>query len=312
MVSKYSYKKIEWVDLVAPTEDEVEACAESYSIPDAVKEELLRPTPRGRVDLYENVVYLVLHFPSVLNFGIKKNNSTYEVQDDEFNFVITENAIITVHPRKSSVLSEIAEKFDSPIREGLPMFKGSSQDFFFTLLTQLYRNATHQVSDFDDILQSIKEDIFDGKESKMVGRISTINHYLLDVKQITRFHGDILNSLETIGKDFFGHSFPIKFSGVFGEYNKMSALLESHREILADLRTTNDSLLQTTNNDAIRVLTIITVIMLPLTLISGIFGMNTSPDFVVLDSKRSIMVMFVFMFTIALSMYIYFKSKKWL
>ncbi len=312
MVSKYSYKKITWVDLISPTVEEVEACAETYGIPDAVKEEILRPTPRGRVDLYDDVVYLVLHFPDISNFSCKSNNSECEVLDEEFNFVVTKDAVLTIHPRKSEVLNNMAEKFDSPIIDGMPMFKGSSHDFFFSLLVQLYRGATHQVSDFDDVLQSIKEDIFDKKEAKMVGRISTVNHYLLDVKQITRFHGDILNSLDTIGKDFFGHTFPLKSSSVFGEYNKMTALLESHREILADLRITNDSLLQTSNNDAIRILTIITVIMLPLTLVTGFFGMNTFDGVEIIQGYDSIAFIALSMFVIAFSMYIYFKSKKWL
>lgn len=312
MVSKHTFKKIQWVDLTSPTEEEVIACAESYSIPDPIKEELLRPTPRGRVDIHDDVVYVVLHFPSISNLSCKKDLYGCDVQDDEYNFVLTKDALITVHQRKSPILSSLGEKFDSPIREGLPMFKGNSEDFFFNVLIELYKNAATQISDFDDVLQSIKENIFKGKESKMVSRISTVNHYLLDVKQITRFHGDILNSLEKVGKERFSHNFSIKFSSILGEYNKMSALLESHREILGDLRTTNDSLLQTANNDAIRVLTIITVIMLPLTLIAGIFGMNTSEDFIVLHSKESILLLFAFMLVISFSMYFYFKIKKWL
>ncbi len=312
MVSKYTFKKIEWVDLVSPTNEEVEATAESYNIPDSIKEELLRPTPRGRVDVHDDFVYVVLHFPFISNISCRYDMYGCDVLDDEYNFVLTKDALITVHQRKSPVLAHISEKFDSPIREGLSVLRGNSEEFFFNLLIELYRNAAHQISDFDDVLQDIKVNIFKGKESKMVSRISTVNHYLLDVKQITRYHGDILNSLEKVGKDRFSHNFSIKFSSILGEYNKMSALLESHREILGDLRTTNDSLLQTANNDAIRVLTIITVIMLPLTLITGFFGMNTSPSLVILDSRSAMLELIGFMAFVAISMYFYFKFKKWI
>ena len=91
--------------------------------------------------------------------------------------------------------------------------------------------------------------------------------------------------------------------------DKTENLLNGNKEILDDLRITNDSLLTAHTNDTIKKLTVMTFIMLPLTLITGIFGMNIS--FEIIENKIDFLVVLGAMMTIALFMYIYFRKKKW-
>ena len=92
------------------------------------------------------------------------------------------------------------------------------------------------------------------------------------------------------------------------EYNKSISVIESHKEIVDDLRDTNDSLLANKTNDTIRTLTIITFLMSPATVISSLFMMNT--DFILTRSQFYIVL--GAMFATSLVTFIYFKLKKWL
>jgi magnesium transporter len=87
--------------------------------------------------------------------------------------------------------------------------------------------------------------------------------------------------------------------------------LDSTREYLLEIRRTNDSLLATKQNEIMKNLTIMTFIMLPLTLITGIFGMNTHPT-PILEMKNDFWVVIFLMIIVSITTTIFFKWKKWM
>ena len=86
-------------------------------------------------------------------------------------------------------------------------------------------------------------------------------------------------------------------------------MLAGHKEILEDLHLTNDSLLTTKTNATIKRLTILSFIMLPLTLISGIFGMNSDISFI--ENTQEFFLVICAMISVAIIMFLYFKSRKY-
>jgi magnesium transporter len=88
--------------------------------------------------------------------------------------------------------------------------------------------------------------------------------------------------------------------------------MEIGKEILNDLRETNDSLLTTKTNAAMRRLTAMTFTLLPITLITGIFGMNTANDALIIKNSHELLLVLILMVLIGLIMLVYFRGKKWL
>jgi magnesium transporter len=86
--------------------------------------------------------------------------------------------------------------------------------------------------------------------------------------------------------------------------------MASHKEILNDLKDTNDALLTSKTNETIKVLTIISFIMLPLTLITGVFGMNS--EIVFISSFRDFLVVLSAMVLTGAVLILYFRRKRWL
>jgi magnesium transporter len=162
----------------------------------------------------------------------------------------------------------------------------------------------------DDTIHDIEHRIFEGKESEMVSSISSLNRTLVDFKQAVRFHGETLASLERTGTEFFGASFAYYLSVITGEYRKIQKTIDDHKEILRDLRETNDSLLTAKTNDIITKLTILNFIMLPLGLITWIFGMSMNTPLI--QSANDFYLVLGAMVVTGLVMFIYFRTKKWL
>ncbi len=303
MVSKYKYKNLTWVDLLNPTREELDHIKEEYAFSDLILEEMINPTIRSKVDLYEDILYLVLHFPDL---PISKEKKI----DHEIDFIIGKNFLITTRYAPLETFDEFARIFDSEAYFKKKV-RGEHSGFLFIYFTrELYKNAIKDLESVDDMLRDIEEDIFQGKEVQMVSSISILNRKLLDFKQCIRFHNDVLRSFEMAGKQFFGESFSYYLTTVIGEYEKLKSVVDGNKEILRDLRETNDSLLTTKTNHTIKTLTIVTFIMLPLTLITGIFGMNTPLPLI--DSTNDFILVIVAMLLLATVMIIYFRNKKWL
>jgi magnesium transporter len=96
-----------------------------------------------------------------------------------------------------------------------------------------------------------------------------------------------------------------------GEYLKVEEMLQDQKEILVDLRSTNDSLLSTKTNEIMKLLTATTFLMLPATLIGALFGMNTVGTPLIGHAYDFYIVVGI-MFVIAFSTFLYFKHKRWI
>lgn len=303
MISKYTYNGITWVDMQSPTTEEIFHLVDEFSIPPLVAEEFVAETVRSKVDVYDNLIYLVLHFP-ILNQ--RKNSKT----EQEIDFVIGKNFLITIHYELQNPLHEFFKKFELHSLVDKKSAGDHASYLFYHIIKELYKNVTNELEKMHPEMKDVERGIFEGREKETVRIISEVNRRLLDFKQAMRFHNQTLKSFESAGKKFFEPDFAYYLEEIIGEYNKIESVLDSHKDILNDLRETNDSLLSLKTNETIKNLTIMNFIMLPLGLITGIFGMNTSE--VLLKNQYDFYIVIGAMTFTGLVMLLYFKFKKWL
>jgi magnesium transporter len=159
-------------------------------------------------------------------------------------------------------------------------------------------------------MRKIERKIFEGKESLMVREISETHRRILDIKQAIRFHEETLRTFSSASKQFFGPEFTHDMETVASEYYKVASTLDGHKELLKDLKETNDSLLSTKTNQVMKVLTFITFTALPFTLTAGILGMNA--PFTTNISAETVLFVFGIASLIGIGVYIYFRKRNWL
>jgi magnesium transporter len=303
MISKYTYKGLTWVDLESPTEEELVHIMEDYSIPILVGEEMHTKSFQSKVDLYPSFIYLILHFPQVSH----KNNKSSE---KEIDFIVGSDFIITTHYEFIESLHEFSKTFEVDSILEKRMDVDHAGFLFYHLIKTLYSHSRYQLNDINLLLKETEKKIFEGTEGQIVVMISNINRTLLDFRQALRFHKEVLSSFELSAKQFFGEKFGYYLSAIINEYNKTQATLDSHKEILDDLRDTNDSLLANKSGETIRMLTIITFLISPVTVISTFFIMNT--DFIVIRTPFQFFMIIVAMLLSSTLAFIFLKYKKWL
>ena len=304
MIIRHQYKNLTWVDLESPTKEEVREIMEEYNIHPLVADELLSPTLRPKVDLYDNLIYLIMHFPVLYNMHGKSGGQ-------EIDFVIGKDFLVTTHYELIDPLHEFSKVFEVNSILDKSNIGTHAGFLFFYIIKELYRGLTVELDHISEELETIEDRIFKGEEAQMVESISRVNRDLLNVKQAIRPHKEVLDSFETAGKQFFGKEFAYHLQSISGEYYKVFNILEGQKETLLDLRTTNDSLLTTKTNEIMKILTIVAFITFPLTLIAGIFGMNA--EYIpFIGHEKDFFIILGLMVVTVLMMFTFFKFKKWM
>lgn len=304
MVTKNTYKNLTWIDVESPTRADVRDLMKEHEIHPHVAEELLSQTQRPHLDVYDEYFYLVLHFPTIRHTDSNEKNH-------EVNFLIGKNKVITVRYDRIGSLDKFKAELEmDDILDKAVTAKHAGFMFYFMILS-LYRSLDDELDYIEGALETIQDEIFKGREREMVEELSRASHDIIGIKQTMQHQEQILPLLEDVGKKFFGPLFAKKLNDVKKQYNHVVREVKNLQELLTELRTTNDSLLSTKQNEVMKILTILAFITFPLSLIATIFGMNTK-TLPIVGMSGDFWIIFALMVALTGAFFAFFKYKKWL
>ena len=270
-----------------------------------VLDELINPTPRPRVERHKDYLFMVLYYP-MYNVETRKTSSR------ELSIIVTKKAVITSHYKPIPPLKTLFDgcRFHKQSQQTY-MSEGSGQLVYY-ILSAFWKNCFKKLEKIDERIDNIQKYIFSGQEKEMVLEISLVKIDIINFWRIIEPQKEVLDSLLKEGLTFFGQILLPHFSDVLGTYERVSNNLETDKETILALEDTNQSLLSTRINEVMKVLTTFSVIMLPLTLIASIWGMNFPKSLPLSNSPAGFWLVFILMTIILLVMVIYFRKKKWL
>ena len=300
MVSTYHHDKLTWIDLESPSVEEITQLVKTNHIHPLVGQELLSPTYRSKVDYYKNHIYLILHFPTL---GRGPHGET----TNEIDFIISKNTLITVHYAPFPSLYTFRKSLEtcSVLERGCGFEHAGA--LFFYMVRDLYKESEAYLDVLLKNIRRAEEKIFSGEEGEMVSAVSDVHRKLLDFKEATRFHKDVLESFKEAGNGLFGKEYGLYTESLLGDYYKVWNIIESLRETVLDLRDTNDSLLTYKTNEVIKFLTMLTFIALPLSIVPNFFTTD-----VIVGQEHNLFAIFAITLVLSLLMYFFFKFKRWI
>jgi magnesium transporter len=287
----------------SPTTDEVREIMEEFDIHPIAADELLGPSLRPKVDHYENFIYLILHFPAIRH--------SHQAKSQEVDFIIGKKFLITVRYELLDPLHKFSKVFEVNSILDKSDIGDHAGFLFFYMIRKIYASLVHELAVIADTLKSVEERVFRGEERAMVIELSTIHRDLLEFHRALRMHRSVLQSLSVAAGEFFGKSFVHYTENIIGEYLKVEEVLQDERDVLNDLRATNDSLLTTKTNEIMKRLTATTFLLLPANLIGALFGMNTH-ETPIIGHAYDFYIIAGIMFSVAYLTYFFFRYKKWI
>jgi magnesium transporter len=159
-------------------------------------------------------------------------------------------------------------------------------------------------------LEHIEDEVFEGSSQEVVRDISNVKQEIINFRKIVRPQRTVFGDLERTKQRYIPDDLDLYFDDIVDASERIWQMLEGYKETVEALEATNESVISHRVNDVLRVLTAFSVIMLPLTLIASIFGMNvrvpgehqTHPFWIIIGA----------MVLILCGMLAYFRRRGWL
>jgi magnesium transporter len=123
-------------------------------------------------------------------------------------------------------------------------------------------------------LEQLEEDIFEGRGEDVVRDISNVKQEIINFRKIIRPERTVLRDLERTKQRYLADELEIYFDDINDASERIWDMLENYKEVVEALEDTNESVISHRVNSILRVLTAITVIVMPLTLLASLWGMN--------------------------------------
>jgi magnesium transporter len=299
-----------WLHLEAPTHEEVQELAARFGWHPLDVEDVLSRRERPKVDAYteaEGAGYLfaVLHFP-VYDATVGRLNA------GELDVFVGPDYLVTLPTVELKPLSRLFQRCvdNEELRHSL--FSRGSGRLLYEILDDLYDYCFPILDKIALKLRQIDEEIDDlGPRAKdRVRDIHKVKQEIISYRKIVRPQRPTLRLLERGVERFLPEELELYFDDIVDASERIWDLLDNYKEVVEALEDTNESLISHQQNDILYVLTIFSVVMLPLTFITGFFGMNVRfPGF---NSASGFIATIASMIVVVGAMLGFFRWKKWL
>lgn len=305
MVTRHARGSITWIDMESPTRQEVAEVVKEFGIDARVEEEIVTPTPYPLVVSSPAYQYLILHFPTTDPRG--------GARSQEIDFIVGKDFMVTARYEVIDSIHNLHKVFEAEELLGLPSKRANPEGLLERILRHLYSSLGEETEQIARMLERIEGEIFSGRERQNVVNISKVSRILLRFDTTLRRHEDPLTTFlrALTESEFFGSDFAHHARHILAERNHAASLVASYRAAANELRETNDSLLNSNQNEIIKRLTVITFAAFPLTIITGTFGMN-SQNIPFTNLPYFFPLVVCVMIFAAGSLLLYFRHKKWI
>jgi magnesium transporter len=253
-----------------------------------------------------NYCFLLLQFPVF-------NRQLRTIDAEEVNFFVGQNYLITAHRRVLPPLVEFFNLCESDKFYSEQYLNGDNLTLLYEIIVRLQEYCYPIMDHVSLDVQNIEKNIFAGREREMVKEILLIKRNILNFRKIMEAHKDVLQKLtKGNGKIISGEKMKVYYNDLIEHTKDIWDILNGQKEMIEALEDTNTSLISFKLSDIMRLLTIFSVTILPLSLLAGIFGMNITNAMPLVHHPLGFWVVIITLAIIALSMFLVFKRKRWL
>jgi magnesium transporter len=294
-----------WIHLDAPTLELAQELAGRFGWHPLDVEDVLSKRQRPKVDHYadEGYLFTVLHFP-VYDPAIQRLNAA------ELDAFVGPDYLVTLPTRELRPITNLFRRCqdDDAFREQL--FPKGSGRLLYEVLDDLFDYCFPILDKIGHKLDSLEDDVFEGRSEEVVRDISNVKQEIISYRKIVKPERSTLRVLERHVERFLPEELELYFDDIVDAAERIWDILDNYKEVVEALEDTNESVIQHRQNDVLRVLTVFSVILLPLTLITGFFGMNVHfPGF---ETAWAFWVIFAGMVSALVALLGFFRFKRWL
>jgi magnesium transporter len=279
----------------------MEEISTAFNFDQLVMAEVLDTESRPKILDYDNCTLISIKM-------LQQNSKTGLIEVENLSLILTKSVLITFQERKGDVFEPVRER----IRKQKKRIRNGGTDYLtFALLDIVIDNYLYVISLLGEKIETLEENLLLNPTKNVIKEINNYKRELNFLRKSIKPAKEMIFSLAKMESEFITESTYVHFKELQDNISQANESSDSYREILSDQLNIYHTTISAKLNDIMKFLTVFSVVFIPLTFIAGIYGTNFDhlPE---LHFKYSYFIMLGIMFIVAISMLLYFKTKKWM
>src|SRR3954469_5499529 len=296
---------LRWVNIERPGALERSWLEENFDFHALDLEDVLSRNQRPKIDVYDDYLFIVLHLPI---FDPKAGR----LGTGELDLFVGPDYVVTIPNLPLQPVEYLFERCRAKEELREQLFSRGSGYLLYRLVDDSFDYCFPMLRKIGNKLDALEDQIFEERAEEVVRDISNVKQEIINFRKVVRPQRPVLRELEKVKQRYLASDFDLEiyFDDIVDAHERIWDMLENYKEVAEALEETNESVISHRLNDILRVLTSISVVILPLTLIASVMGMNTwVPD---QGDPGGFFVVLGLMALVLIGLVAYFRRRKWL
>jgi len=311
-------EKTSWIHLVNPSNHEINNIVDKYDLHEIIEEDLKESNTQDKIDVYDNSLFLVLHFPKY-HLDTKKHYS------NEFNIIISNNFIFSFSKHTTKTIKSIKYNYMKERKEQNKESKENKENreerelksspyyILYKILDELLDKTLLWLKKYNKELLAIEDEIFDKWDNinnDLLWILLRKSRNITFLKNLMQPHEEIVEELNKATIKLHQWDLEVYFEDLQYKIDKIMNTIKRFSDNTESISSKYNTLVTMKTNTVVSLLTTVTVVIGFLTLITGFYGMNVSLPGQNSPSMR--VFISIIMLLLAIIMLLIFKKKDWL
>jgi len=294
-------KSLLWIDFSDIDDSDIDFLTSTFNIHPLTVEDFIMPNARPKIENFNDYLYLIM-------FSLQApSNNAGKLKANELDCCLGKNFLITYHEASVGPLASCKDK----VRKQSPIVKNGSDMLLYSILDACIDSYFPVIQEFDARVDEMSDELFTDPSKETLKKIYNLKNSVMYLRRAIGPQADIIN-LVTRGDFTFIHpANHMYFRNIYDNLLRLNDLVGTSRDIITGAMEAYVSVVSNRLNEIMKTLTVIATIMMPLTLIASIYGMNFKhmPE---LEHKMGYPFVITLMALITVTMLLYFKRRRWL
>ena len=291
-----------WVDMEAPTEADERVLLDVFKFHPLTVEDCRENRHYPKIEEFEGYLYFIIH-------GVTADISPERFNTIELDGFLGRNYVITYHHEMFRSINNVKQL----LRTTPVACQRGTAFLLHQILDQVVDYYSPVLDDFDDRIDKLEDDIFTLRRpnNMILSEIMDLKRSVLRLRRISGKQMDILHRMSRGEFALITEDMRPFYRDVYDHLVRVVDLAENYRDLISGSLEAYLSVVSNRLNEIMKVLTIFSAIMLPLTFIAGVYGMNfeNMPE---LHSRYGYYAVWVIMLVVAVAMLLFFRARGWI
>ena len=294
-----------WVDFVSEPPEICLPILQGFGFHPLAIDDALQESHVPRLDDWGDYLYIVLNY-----MNAQESGDAWETEVDELDIFLGKNYIVTHHDYPVSAVDETwaaCDRDERNVQEG-------ADHLLYKITDNLVAGYMPAVEKIDNAINQLEDQIFDRPSPRTLEKLFALKRVLLTMRRILLPQREVLNKLARDDYKVIDPRDRIFFRDIYDHLVRLHDLNETLRDLVGGALDTYLSVINNRMNEVMKTLTIITTLFMPLTFVTGFFGMNFFEPLGLLKSWTTNPVFYIVLainILLPIGMYIWMRRRTW-